>query len=98
MTPRGMLYPQAIAHSKFQKELFLKLSLLKDLNRASVVHTTSMDEMNHLRDLKVTSPVAVIPNPVDGSYSVKSSSPEKFRIGYLGRIHPRKNICQSIFR
>ncbi|MGN8725828.1 glycosyltransferase [Segatella copri] len=52
--------------------------------------------MNYCRDLGVTSPIAVIPNPVK-----IESHPEKkdkvFRLGYLGRVSKRKNIESLIY-
>lgn len=74
----------------------MKLRLLKDLNQAACVHVTCEDEMNYCRDLGVTSPIAVIPNPVK-----IESHPEKkdkvFRLGYLGRVSKRKNIESLIY-
>jgi glycosyltransferase involved in cell wall biosynthesis len=92
ITPRGMLYPQALNHSKFKKQLFLKLFLLNDMNKASAIHVTCEEEMQHIRNLGVKSPIAVIPNPVNISNEVDISNQDKLRIGYLGRVHPRKNI------
>jgi hypothetical protein len=58
-----MLYPQALNHSKLKK-LFLKLFLFKDMNKASAIHATCEEEMQHLRNLGVKSPIAIIPNPI----------------------------------
>lgn len=98
ITPRGMLYPQDIAKSnKAFKLLSLKFRLLKDLNRAACVHVTCDDEMNYCRQLGITSPIAVIPNPVE----IKEYLPQKtdgiFRLGYMGRLSPRKNV-ESLIR
>lgn len=97
ITPRGMLYPQAINFSKpWFKKMSLRLRLLSDLNRAACVHVTCEDEMKHCRDLGVTSPIAVVPNPVK-----VESHPEKgddvFRLGYLGRVSRRKNIESLLY-
>ena len=100
ITPRGMLYPQDIKKSNaFLKKLSLKLRLLKDLNKAACVHVTCEEEMRHCRNLGVTSPIAIIPNPVeikDYPYRKeddgKNQSSGVRRIGYLGRISRRKNI------
>ena len=98
ITPRGMLYPQALAHSKLKKQLFLKLFLMNDLNKAATVHVTCSEEMQHLRNLGVKSPVAVIPNPVNipnnSQFSILNS---QLKIGYLGRVHPRKNIERLLY-
>lgn len=97
ITPRGMLYPQAIKNGKsWFKKMSLKIRLLKDLNQAACVHVTCEDEMRYCRDLGVTSPIAVVPNPVK-----IESHPEKpdsvFRLGYLGRVSRRKNIESLIY-
>ena len=93
ITPRGMLYPQDIAkRSSIFKKLSLKIRLLRDLNNAACVHVTCDEEMRHCRDLGVTSPIAVIPNPVEIKDYPYKKEDEVRRIGYLGRLSPRKNV------
>ena len=45
MTLRGMLYPQALAHSAMVKKISLALYQRKDLQRAACIQVTCMDEM-----------------------------------------------------
>jgi glycosyltransferase involved in cell wall biosynthesis len=99
ITPRGMLYPQDMARGKLKKHLFLKLFLLNDLQKAACIHATCIEEMEHLRILGIKSPVVVIPNPTDISDMEKRivTSKDKLRVGYLGRIHPRKNVERLIY-
>ena len=98
ITPRGMLYPQDIAKSnKFFKMLSLKIRLLRDLNQAACVHVTCEDEMVHCRQLGVTSPIAIIPNPVEIKDYPYQKTDEVFRLGYLGRLSPRKNVEGLIY-
>ena len=98
ITPRGMLYPQDIAKSnKFFKMLSLKIRLLRDLNQAVCVHVTCEDEMVHCRQLGVTSPVAIIPNPVEIKDYPYQKTDDVFRLGYLGRLSPRKNVQGLIY-
>lgn len=93
VTPRGMLYPQDIAKSStLFKKLSLKWRLLNDLNRAACVHVTCMDEMRYCRELGVTSPMVVIPNPVEIIDYKEKKQDDIFRVGYLGRLSPRKNV------
>ena len=98
ITPRGMLYPQDIQKSnKLLKELSLKFRLLDDLNHAACIQVTCKDEMLHCRNLGVTSPIAIIPNPIEiRDYSEKKKD-NVFRLGYLGRLSPRKNIESLIY-
>lgn len=93
ITPRGMLYPQDITKSNTVfKKLSLKIRLLRDLNRAACVHVTCMDELQHCRNLGITSPIAVIPNPVEIKDYQSKKIDNIFRLGFLGRISRRKNI------
>ena len=93
ITPRGMLYPQDIAKSNaFFKKLSLKWRLLDDLNNAACVHVTCEEEMKHCRNLGVTAPIAIIPNPVEIKDYPYTKEDSVRRIGYLGRISRRKNI------
>ena len=96
ITPRGMLYPQDLIKGKLKKQIFLKLFLTTDLQKASCIHATSEEEMIHIRNLGVKSPIAIIPNPInipEKSTTIK----DKLRIGYLGRVHPRKNIERLLY-
>ena len=97
ITLRGMLYPQCFEKSAFIKKLSLWLYLKSDLQRAACLHATCMEEMEHLRNRGIHMPVAVIPNPIRTTgIQEKIVSPDKIRIGYLGRVHPRKRI-EKIF-
>ncbi|MDR0606125.1 MAG: glycosyltransferase [Bacteroidales bacterium] len=98
ITPRGMLYPQSLAISKLKKQLFLNLFLINDLNKAAVVHATCLEEMQHLRSLRIKSPIAVIPNPVNLPITnCKLRIANNKKIAYLGRVHPRKNIERLLY-
>lgn len=98
ITPRGMLYPQDIAKSKsWFKKMSLKIRLLDDLNRAACVHVTCEDEMVHCRNLGVTSPIAIVPNPVEIKEYPNAKKDDVFRLGYLGRISRRKNVEGLIY-
>lgn len=98
ITPRGMLYPQDIQKSnKLFKKLSLKLRLLNDLNHAACVQVTCMDEMKYCRALGVTSPIAIIPNPVEIKEYTTKKKDNIFRLGYLGRLSPRKNVESLIY-
>lgn len=93
ITPRGMLYPQDIAKSNtFFKKLSLKWRLLADLNHAACVHVTCKDEMTFCRDLGITAPIAIIPNPIEIKDYFYKKEDNVRRIGYLGRLSPRKNV------
>ena len=99
ITLRGMLYPQALSHSAIIKRLSLKLYQGFDLKHAVCIQATCDEELNFYRELGFKNPVAVIPNPIetDGIINRKIISHNNFRIGYLGRIHPRKRIERLIY-
>lgn len=95
ITPHGMLYPQALKRSAWKKNILLSIGgVSKDLTMASCIHATCKEEMLHYRALGYKNPVAVIPNPVpipDFLQRIHHDNNIK-RIGFLGRLHPRKNV------
>ena len=70
----------------------------KDIDRAACLHTACMQEMAYIREAGYKTPVAVIPNPVimqsDQDFSEKRNDR---RIGFLGRLHPRKRVELLIY-
>lgn len=99
ITLRGMLYPQALQYSKYIKKVSLALYQKKDLQNAACVQATCVEELRHYRDMGFTNPVAVLPNPIEteGIIDIPNPPCEKTRIGYLGRVHPRKRIERLIY-
>ena len=98
ISPRGMLYPQDIKKSNvLMKRLSLKLRLMDDLNRAACIHATCEEEMRHCRNLGVKSPIAVVPNPVEIKDYPFSKTDDVRRVGYIGRLSPRKNVEALIY-
>lgn len=98
ITPRGMLYPQDIRKSnEWLKRFSLFIRLKRDLNQAACVHVTCMEEMRYCRDLGITSPIAVIPNPIEIQSFKEQKADDLFRVGYLGRLHTRKNVQSLIY-
>lgn len=97
LTPHGMLYPEALAHSRWQKKLLGWACVNRDIREASCIHVTCEEEMQHIRALGLTNPVAVIPNPIPESH-LKEDVPKakKVTFGYLGRLHPRKHVERII--
>ena len=95
ITPHGMLYPQALARSAWKKRLLLAVGGVdKDLKAATCIHATCREEMDHYRALGYANPVAVIPNPVPIPDFIQDIRPDRTikRIGFLGRLHTRKNV------
>lgn len=99
VSPRGMLYPQALSHHALQKKVMMGLYQRKVFSGAACVQATCKEEMEHYRALGFKNPVAVLPNPIDIDGVVENGIPAKpiFRIGYLGRLHPRKRVERLIY-
>ena len=99
ITLRGMLYPQALEHSKIIKKFSLACYQKNDLQKASCIQATCIDEMQHYRNLGLTNPVAILPNPIDTSKIINTREKDSnvFRLGYLGRLHPRKRVERLIY-
>jgi len=96
---RGMLYPQALAKKAWKKRLALWLYQKRDLAEAACIQATCPEELRFYRELGFRNPVAVIPNAVElppdlPEPEVKSGT---FRIGYLGRLHPRKRVERLLY-
>jgi len=98
LTPRGALYPQALEKSKFKKKLSRIIYQDRDLTHADCVLATCEDELSHYRNLGFKNPVAIIPNPIDVESIIGSEIPlkQKKKVGYLGRMHPRKHVERLI--
>lgn len=94
----GMLYPQALERSAWKKKLMLLLGHRSDIMHSTCIHATCVQEMEHYRRMGFRNPVAVIPNPFPIPayiHEIKRSC-DRFRIGYLGRLHPYKNVDRLI--
>lgn len=103
MTPHGMLYPNALGRSSAKKKWMRRLLFDKDLRDASCIHVTCEEEADHIRALGFRTPVAVISNPVriPSCLDQAITAGESLRdscgaVGYLGRLHPRKNVHRII--
>ena len=101
ITPHGMLYPEAMARSKWKKRPLWAMWFHKDVMRASAIHVTCEAEEKHVRNLGYRGPIAVIGNPVeilpavDDIFNHRTAAPviegkHPKKIGFLGRLHPRK--------
>ena len=98
ISTRGMLNPSDIAkHNAWAKKLSLRFRLLNDLNRAACVHVTCEEEMHHCRAVGVTSPIAIIPNPIDINGYKIAQPDQTFRVAYLGRLVPMKNVESLVY-
>lgn len=96
MTPRGALEPWCLKQKAMKKKLAMMLYQKKDLQKAAAILTTADMEAQHLRELGLTAPLAVIPNGIDVTeYQCRTADyiPNiKKQIVFLSRIHQKKGI------
>lgn len=94
LSPHGMLYPSAMDKSKWIKKISLYLYQFSDLQKASTIHATCIQEKDYIRAIGIKAPIAVIPNPIKiPENQTKVVPPEgKKRVGFLGLFSPIKNI------
>lgn len=94
----GMLYPQALNRHALVKKWMMALYQRRLLEQASCLHVCSKQEMSHVRSLFPDNRIALIPLPVAEPQQLpEAESHSSFRVGYLGRLHPIKNL-ESLIR
>ena len=94
VSPHGMLYPQALSVKPFRKWLMRKFLFDRMLSCAACIHATCEEEKEHYQSLGFTNEVRVIPNILQLPDYLKDipHDRQKKRIGFLGRLHPIKNL------
>jgi glycosyltransferase involved in cell wall biosynthesis len=101
VSPRGMLQPQAVRRGRWRKAVAYQLLERANLRGAALLHATSEQEAEALRDLELGVPIAVVPNGVDldsarrapYGYREKLGIPsDAFLVLYLGRMHRIKRL------
>ncbi|MBA2238084.1 MAG: glycosyltransferase [Lysobacter sp.] len=92
-SPRGTLSTWALGNSRQVKRLLWPLQR-RALTRADMLHATSPGELQEIRALGLSAPVAVIPNGVDlPAWNRPARREEETRtLLFLSRIHPKKGI------
>lgn len=97
LTPHGMLYPEALSRSAWKKKIMGTLWINKDIMDATCIHATCKPEVEVIRKFGYKGPIAQIPNPVPLFDYFENISVEREKsIGFLGRLHPRKNVHSLI--
>ena len=101
ITPHGMMYEETLRRSWWKKRPLEALWYKRDIREASCIHVTCREEMRHIRNYGYKGPIAVIGNPIEvPSYideiNLRTESnplPDNtYTIGFLGRLHPRKQV------
>ena len=95
VSPRGMLEPWALNHSKGRKKLAWFFYQKKDLESASALHATAEAEAKQLRKLGFTQPIHVIPNGINlpHVHPLPNTHPT---VVFLSRVHPKKGLLMWV--
>lgn len=103
ISPHGMLDAWALRNSAWKKRLAFALFERRNLSGAACIHALAQAELEAVRALGLNVPVAVIPNGVDlPSVDACRSRPsfldgdERQILLFLGRIHPKKGLVESL--
>ena len=104
ISPHGMLDYWAVRNSRWKKWLAAMLFEDSHLRKAACIHVLSESEMKAVRAYGLTNPICVIPNGIDLPTNqspelpdwAKKISDEAKVLLYLGRIHPKKGLCELI--
>ena len=99
----GHLSPWALNHKKLRKQIYMNLFQSRTIERASVLHAVTQEEINNIHDLGITNETRLIPNGISTSKHYDSVSGSDFINSYpnlsgktillfLGRIHPVKGL------
>jgi glycosyltransferase involved in cell wall biosynthesis len=95
--PRGMLGAEALRISAWKKKPFWWLLQRSALQNADCLHATAHSEYEEIRQLRIETPVAIIPNGID-----LPDRQDRVRKGAervvlsLGRLHPKKGLDRLI--
>lgn len=101
VSPRGMLQPQAMQRGRWRKSIAYSLLERRNLEGAALLHATSEQEADAIRDLRLGVPVAVVPNGVDLGAAQRAARGYRARLGippgafvvlFLGRMHRIKRL------
>jgi glycosyltransferase involved in cell wall biosynthesis len=99
VSPRGMLDPWALSHSRWKKRLAYSLFEHSHLRRASCLHAVSHSEHNSMRAIGLKNPIALVPNGIDVpdlTADSKTKANTRKSLLFLGRIHPKKGLVNAL--
>ncbi len=96
LSPRGTTNKEALKYSKIKKFFFYNFFQKDILRKVDLIHVTSKDELNDVRKLGLNQPVAIIPNGIDIPEIKYKKDRKIFKLIYLGRIHPKKGLENTI--
>jgi poly(glycerol-phosphate) alpha-glucosyltransferase len=96
VSPHGMLDPWALRHRALKKKIAGAAYEWANLRNAACIHALTEGEVKALNNLGFSHHVVKISNGVDVPISSASPEPEKKTLLYLGRLHPKKGIAETL--
>lgn len=103
--PRGSVYSWSLSQRKYLKKVFWNLFQRSAFQSARIIHVTEENEAKAIRDLKISTEMALVPNGIElpevvpEKHTWKQNSlqelelPEENRYFlFLSRIHPKKGL------
>jgi glycosyltransferase involved in cell wall biosynthesis len=96
VSTHGMLDRWALRHRALKKTIAGAAYEWRNLRNASCIHALSEGEVESLHDFGFRDHVVKIPNGVDLRQSFEPRKPGKRIVLYLGRLHPKKGIAESL--
>ncbi|MCS3672805.1 glycosyltransferase involved in cell wall biosynthesis [Salinibacter ruber] len=93
VAPRGMVTKWSLSHQAWKKRAAWHLYQKHVFRQASLFHATAPAEVDDLRTLGMTQPIAVVPNGVQIPDALPNGqATDGKRALFLSRIHPKKGL------
>jgi poly(glycerol-phosphate) alpha-glucosyltransferase len=100
VSPHGMLDEWALRNSGWKKKVAMAAFERQNLSNASCIHALNESEAQSIRNLKIGTPIAIIPNGVDFpqvvSRKASQSSGKPNILLFVGRLHPKKGVAELL--
>ncbi|TIX87101.1 glycosyltransferase [Rhizobium sp. P44RR-XXIV] len=96
ISPHGALEPWAFRHKRVKKQVAWWLYQKRILQGADLLVVNSTQEMERLRDLGLTPPIAIIPNGVDLQGFPRNGAERERIVLFFSRLVPKKGVLDLI--
>jgi glycosyltransferase involved in cell wall biosynthesis len=96
VSTHGMVDQWALGHSALKKWLAGAAFEWANLRNASCIHALTDGEVRDLKRLGFHDRVIRIPNGIDLAKSVNCNEPSRRILLYLGRLHPKKGVSETL--
>lgn len=93
---RGMLSGWALGQSRFRKKVAWHAFQAGSLRRAALLHVTAADELQDVRRMGLSLPVAVIPNGIDIPDLLPATPSGDRTLLFLSRLHRIKGVDELL--